>query len=382
MSKTVKIAGICLASLAATAQAQSNVEIYGIMDVGVVSVDGVGATNGRSTQFLNGGRDTSRLGFRGTEYLGNNTRAGFTLESQVMPNNGSQGLSSSTGAANATFSRQASVFLEGGFGKLTMGRSNNAAYQAFQVGDSRAGLNTGSTVNFYTDGSTFGGTATAKTGIANLTGGTFISGQFRYDTPTWKGFSASLTYAPGGQTDDTTKGTAQSHALRWSGYGATLAYGFYDVESTAGLNTGRVNNFAGNYAVTNKLKVFAGQSNMENPSIAGQANSKFKLNSYGAAYDLNSKTRLTGGYYTMKDEVDSANKNTSYAAGIDYALSKRTMVYAVYARSDNDGNMGFAAYGGGNANLNSLAGTGNWPTIIGNSGIAQNAVALGLQHRF
>jgi predicted porin len=84
----------------------------------------------------------------------------------------------------------------------------------------------------------------------------------------------------------------------------------------------------------------------------------------------------------MQDKITSANKNNSYAAGVDYNLSKRTMVYAIYSRSQNEGNMGFAAYGGGNANLNSLAGTANWPTIIGNSGITQTALAVGLQHRF
>jgi predicted porin len=380
-----KLVAVTLAvfGLVNAAQAQqSDVQIYGLIDVGLVSVNGVGAQNGSALQFLNGGRDTSRIGFMGTEYLGNNNRVGFQLESQIMPNNGSQGLASGSGAANALFSRQAALFAEGKWGKMTMGRSNNASYQAFQVGDSRAGLNTGSTVNIYTDGSTFGGTSTAKTGIANLTGGTFISGQFRYDTPTWKGASASLTYAPGGQPDGITSGSIQSHALRWSGYGATLAYGFFYGENTAGQPVARVDNFAANYDVIKTVRVFAGQSNMANPTTMGQANSKFQLNSYGARYNGFKNITLTGGYYTMQDRITAANKNNTIAAGLDYNFSKRTRAYTILSRSQNEGNMGFAAYGGGNANLNSLAGTGNYPTLIMNPGITQTALAVGLQHRF
>jgi len=380
--KKVILAGILAATFAGAAQAQSNVEIYGLIDAGVISVDGVGANNSRSTQFLNGGHSTSRIGFKGTENLGGGLKAGFHLESQIMPNNGSQGLSGSSGAANATFSRQAALNLEGGFGKITMGRSGNAAYQALQQGDSRGGLNTGSTANFYTDTSTFGGTATAKTGIGNMTGGTFISGQIRYDTPTWNGLKASLTYAPGGQAGDESRGSAQSHSLWWTGHGATLTYGFYNAESTAGLNTGRVHNFAGNYEVIKGVKVFAGQSNIENPSIIGQANSKFQLNSYGARYDATSKVVLTAGLYTMKDKVDGANKNTTTSLGADYNVSKRTTFYTIVARSNNDGNMGFASYGAGGANLNTLAGTGNFPSVIGNAGITQTAIALGMKHTF
>jgi len=383
MFKKLVIAGALATAVAGSALAQqSNVEIYGLMDLGVISVDGVGANNGKATQITSGGRDTSRIGFRGTEKIDSNLSVGFVLESQVMPNNGGNGTASASGATNAMFNRQAALNMSGGFGRVTVGRSNNASYQALQVGDSRAALNTGSTVNIYTDGSTFGGSSTAKTGIANLTGGTFISNQVRYDTPTWNGASASFSYGMGGQPDDINAGSTQSHALRWTGRGATLAYGYYYTQNNAGLNTGRVDNFAGNYAVTDKARVFAAQSNMSNPSILGQANSKFKLNSYGASYDPKSNIKLTVGYYTMQDEITSANKNNTMAAGVDYWLSKRTLIYTIYARSQNEGNMGFAAYGGGNTNLNSLGGTGNWPSIIGNAGITQTALAVGLQHRF
>jgi predicted porin len=383
MKKTM-IAGILAATLTGAVHAQtlSDAQIYGVMDVGVLSVDGVGANNERATQFHNGGVATSRLGFRGTENLGGGLKAGFQLESQIMPNNGSNGTSSASGSANAMFSRQANMWIEGSFGKLTMGRSGNASKQAFDTGDSRGGLNMGSSANLYSDFASFGGTATAKTGLGTLTGGTFLSNQFRYDTPKFGGFSASFTYAPGGQPGDDSKGTLQSHALRWSGHGANIAVGYYATESTAGVKGGEVHNIGANYGLTKDLRIYAAQANIKNRALVGQSNSDFQLNSYGAKYDVSPKVVLTAGYYTLKDKFDSANGNKTTAVGVDYALSKRTALYTVWARSANQGASGFATYGAGNANLNSLVGTSNYPSIMQNAGITQTALAMGIRHSF
>lgn len=76
------LAGLALAALAASpAQAQSNVQIYGLMDVGVEYLSRIeGNQPSVRMPTVTGGQMASRLGFRGTEDLGNGLKAIFVLE--------------------------------------------------------------------------------------------------------------------------------------------------------------------------------------------------------------------------------------------------------------------------------------------------------------
>ena len=83
------------------AQAQSSVTVYGLLDVGYLvtkGTEGRASTAATSTAagYVNGGTlstsainssnlATSRLGFRGTEDLGNGNRAGFVAEIGLTP---------------------------------------------------------------------------------------------------------------------------------------------------------------------------------------------------------------------------------------------------------------------------------------------------------
>jgi len=111
MKKTL-FALAAVSAFAGTAQAQSSVTVYGILDVGYLVTKG---TEGRASTaatttaagYVNGGTlstsainssnlATSRLGFRGTEDLGNGNRAGFVAEIGLTPtSNGFSGSSNS-----------------------------------------------------------------------------------------------------------------------------------------------------------------------------------------------------------------------------------------------------------------------------------------------
>lgn len=90
----------CLSAAALSAQAQSSVSIYGIIDQGVTKANN-GTTpgsmlNGRSTPgawSLKAG-NTSRLGFRGTEQLGDGAYARFQFEHRFASDTGSSSNSS------------------------------------------------------------------------------------------------------------------------------------------------------------------------------------------------------------------------------------------------------------------------------------------------
>ena len=97
--KSLAIALLSLLPLAA-AHAQTSVQIYGIADasVGIEDTDAPGEDS--RTVISSGTQSTSRIGFRGTEDLGNGLKALFNIEAGVALDNGAQD-------AAGTFQRRA-----------------------------------------------------------------------------------------------------------------------------------------------------------------------------------------------------------------------------------------------------------------------------------
>jgi predicted porin len=116
MRKTLFAASV-LCALASGAMAQSSVQIFGTMDIGVRHVqNGAGSVTTVSSH----GASTSKIGFRGEEDLGGGMRAGFWLESQVDPDVGTTG--GSNGTATAFWNRRSTVSLAGNWGEVRLGR--------------------------------------------------------------------------------------------------------------------------------------------------------------------------------------------------------------------------------------------------------------------
>ncbi|MDZ4317085.1 MAG: porin, partial [Azonexus sp.] len=134
-----KIIALAVAALASSAAfAQSNVTVYGIVDVGGLYQDGQVGKNQFSVN--SGVLSTSRLGFKGVEDLGNGLKAVFTLEYglNVDANAGIGGTVTST----STNARQQFVGLTGGFGTVIAGRLQTTGYD-FTVAGSALGGSTG-----------------------------------------------------------------------------------------------------------------------------------------------------------------------------------------------------------------------------------------------
>lgn len=103
------LAAIVLAAFAVSAHAQSNVTVYGVVDLGFAK------TNGKT--LIERENHASRLGFRGVEDLGNGLSAIFNLESEILADTGAQ--------KGVLFERQANVGLKGAFGTAILGRTKN-----------------------------------------------------------------------------------------------------------------------------------------------------------------------------------------------------------------------------------------------------------------
>lgn len=119
MNHRALMAAIAVAASGA-ASAQTNVQIYGVMDAGIEHVTNAAAGGGDVTKVYSGGANNSRLGFRGSEELGGGLKAVFNLESGLLIDNGT--------TDGALFRRQANVGLEGKFGRVVVGRSFTTVY--------------------------------------------------------------------------------------------------------------------------------------------------------------------------------------------------------------------------------------------------------------
>ncbi|MBT8635962.1 porin [Polynucleobacter paneuropaeus] len=134
-----------VSAIAGTAQAQSSVTVYGVMDLGYAGSNykaagqpaGATQTGGASVATNNtssietGAESTSRLGFKGNEDLGGGLSAFFTIETALTPNN-QQAISTSANTAN----RQTFVGLKkNGIGSFAIGTQYTTIHNAVAATD-------------------------------------------------------------------------------------------------------------------------------------------------------------------------------------------------------------------------------------------------------
>ena len=107
-----------LAAAAGAAAAQSNVTVYGKVDLGLRKA--VGASNSELATGSDG-----RLGFKGTEDLGGGNRAFFNIEHRFFPNTGVQD-------GGQFWKGISHVGLGGAYGQVALGRQYVAAFSLIQ----------------------------------------------------------------------------------------------------------------------------------------------------------------------------------------------------------------------------------------------------------
>lgn len=128
MKKT--LAALALAGAFAGSAMAANVDIYGLVDYGFMynhtSTDNFDGTDVSDDSFkLQSGVDSvSRIGFKGTEDLGNGLKVGFKLENGFKADDGSFKTS------GRLFDREASLHLYSDFGTFSFGRMGGVASSA------------------------------------------------------------------------------------------------------------------------------------------------------------------------------------------------------------------------------------------------------------
>jgi predicted porin len=354
---------IALAVLAAAgaASAQSSVTLFGIVDATLAF--GKGDTADR-TQLTNSGYNSSRLGFRGTEDLGGGMSASFWLEAGLTNDTGEGAASSTnnqasgTGAAVAgrqglTFNRRSTVSLAGGWGEVRLGRDYTPQFWNLTVFDPFGTNGVGTTVTMPLALVT--GTVDPVTVRASNSIGYFLPGNLG-------GFYGQAQYFLGENLRD----------------GAATE----DDGSGGGIRLGWANgpfNVAGAYARTNfavgdfKTWNVGAQWDFGFAKLMGQyVDNKVE----GPTIDFHGEGWLLGGLipvgageirlsYSTFDFGVSDAEVTKYALGYVHNLSKRTAVYATYARLSNDGAAAFGLNG-----------------ATGPAGSSSSGFDLGIRHSF
>lgn len=420
-----KLIALAVAGLAsAGAFAQSNVTIYGVADGSFESVSANGASSG--TGYASRTRiatNSSLIGFKGTEDLGNGLKAMFQVENQISLDGPSGTTTNSQSMGNGWNTRDTFVGLSGGFGAVLAGyistpqRSTAAKYDLMPgATGSGSSLNMigrvnlggvaqgalGTTNNF--------GESTAVGGgqrVTNNVGTIFRSQALAYVTPVFNGFNGVIAYVPNENRDNTATGTGYKR----NQYGWNAAANYANGPINVSLAYLKLNDIGAISAIGGAGAPFSGDQNHTNWLL-------------GASYDLSPSTKVSFMYDNFKGKLGlsaggevEVKRNAFNLAGkqsfganeivlaymkngdnkvsglagnfgnsgaqawslrLAHNFSKRTQAYAIYTQIKNESN---AVYDFNAIDSVAPAGTGGGVGTL-NAGADPRVLGVGVRHNF
>jgi len=333
-----------LLALASSAQAQSNVTIYGAIGLDVVSATHVynGTTSGNVTKIDDNAMVNSRIGIKGTEDLGEGLKAVFGLESSVKPDTG-------VGGGSTFWNRGSWVGLTGGFGSIKLGHQWNVA-------DDYMG-------NYFVFGyySPF-----LMSGFYALSD--YYDNAIKYTSPNIGGFEGGLYYSMGEQAGKSTAGQKFQGAVNYSAGALKAGFvAFSEKSTTSGLeaNTMYAGGVAYDFGVLN-ARLGLARSDVKYVS----SGSPFKANLIDIGVDVPVGAKTTASLdYVKKDVKESSDDTYFVRARATYALSKRTSLNAnvIYTKNQGNANFAFITQGQG---------------FAGQAGQSQTILTAGITHAF
>lgn len=314
--------------------ATSNVDVYGVMNAAVSYVDDQ-PDSINDIQFSTFG---SRIGFKGAEDLGGGLKAIWQIESGINfeEKNGSMS------------GRNSFVGLSGGFGTALIGNHDTPLKLV------------GRAVDLF--GDTIGDSRNVMGGGSDTRANNVVA----YITPDMSGFSIAAAYS----TDLNTSGNA-GDADNSGVYNVNATYkngplylglGYGDGDGHEALGLGAHVRAAAGFTM-GALK-FVGQYDMlEDDTAAGNDYDAWMA---GAAYSMGAFT-LKANY--MEGEWDNSSlERNQFNIGADYAMSKRTKLYAVYTDGEN------VVLGGGAGSSDQI------PSSVAGGDVS--GLSLGMVHTF
>lgn len=366
-----KLIALAVAGLvSAPAFAQSNVTIYGVADASMVWGDhGDNEFTGIYSGILSG----SRLGFRGTEDLGNGLKAVFTLEQGFTIDDG--GESDSTKA----FQRQAFVGLSGGFGTVSLGRQYAPGYD-FQYD---ALVSSQISPQAILSGKPLAGKADDKALTINPGTPARWDNSIAYNG-TFGAIRARAIYSfAGNETgNDVTGVDADSDDMMGLGLeyanGPLKVGGVYhflkDAEGISGETDDQQEWLLGASYNFGVLTLAGSYQQAKNASYADGLD--VDLWQLGVIVPVGAAGNVHFAYGEAEYDADGFDANSkSYSLAYTHALSKRTTAYVGYNRTDNDDGLALGLIGSGVTYNDSTE-------VVTGTGEKQDVVAVGIRHTF
>jgi predicted porin len=296
------LAAALITTLPLLAHAQTNVTVYGIMDAAVAVEDSDAPGEKRRTVINSGNQSSSRLGFRGTEDLGNGLKAIFNIEA---------GVALDTGAADsALFGRRAVVGLQGAFGQLTVGREYSPIASVAAATDVFGQGFYGSNLSAFT--------------ANRLT--RRLANSVNFKSAPMAGFSVLAAWSAGERTADPS-GNLAGVALEYANGPFYLGAGYHRLERVA-IEDDKEMAFGAGY----KLGDFDFKANYLSADQAG-ANNEFEQVNLGAAYTVGVNKFFVN---LQRNEIENGARGNAWAVAYSYALSKRTNLYTTYGAMRNN----------------------------------------------
>jgi len=348
------------------ALAQTEVTIYGLLDVGV---DRVSNVNGQSKSLVNTGvLVPNLLGFRGSENLGGGLKAIFKLETQFALDTGTTiGIN---GSSEGFFNHGAYIGLQGSAGTVTVGALDDHMFSNLSV--KRYGF--GQMFPFvalpflrqgpFSALTPFGSFDFDRTALTSR-----VSNAIRYDSPTMNGFSFGGLYGLGEQAGGGSRNSTYSLGADYSAGPWTLTFAAINAKSPL-INKG--NDGVASWGLGGRYDFADGISSDFLYTRTENTFSKAKIDvfEFGSIISPTSSTRLIGQYSFMKGNAQLGNnKAHQFNTGLYYLLSKRSSLYTQfsYQRASGDGDLARAQLplAGGPA-----------------SGRSQNVLRVGMFHAF
>jgi predicted porin len=337
---TIALAVLAALETIAPAQAQDNVTVFGILDT---YVDASKAGDRSIVRVQSGAISGSRLGFRGSEDLGDGMKAIFLLEAGINVDDGT------SGQGGVLFGRQAWVGISTRAGDLTVGRQYSPNFFTIVTYGLGGGMAWGNASNYFTDNSPLR-----------------VNNSISYVSPSYAGFKARAFYALG---ENTTQpggshiGNIHSASLQYdaSRFSAGMAY---EERRTTQVNTDHFYAAGASYRFDAFKVGILAQARRDD--INALDSNAFEL---GALIPIGPGSLLldVGRYYNRS--VANADA-TAFSVRYDYNLSKRTMLYAGAAHIRNEASAQFGINGN----------TGAAFAVV--KGEAPRSLIAGIRHTF
>ena len=319
--KKTQFALAALALVASTAAMANGATIYGTLDAGIANTTSSdNTTSGTSFSGSGGWVAGNNIGFKGSEDIDGGIKANYLLQAGINLGNG---LTDNGGNNNALFTQIAQVGVSSDMGTLTLGQQLSPYIGAQAAGTAGNGH---FFVNRIILGGGFGNAAAGAT--VDATSGFFISNAVSYTTPSIGGISATVLKG----FRNSTQGGGATVGGPENAYTAASATGsFGDVNVAVGMQD-RANTIKG-YTASASYGMgpvtLAGNYTSSNTEGAATA----AVNSYSGSVSYKLTDPLTLSVQYARNNLASAQSLSNL--GAQYALSKRTSVYATYGRGTN-----------------------------------------------